>query len=410
MPREIIVTGIHLHANATACFHHCRYCQLKSYRLRPAPLERFVALVERFIEWRNDGHEDFEIAPWYGNSHDYTLATTKALRELEKNLGWKSHVVLLGGVAHRPRREMKQWLVERRVLGIDTVVATFSGHGARHDHWNNMAGNYQFQLDTLHLAAELGLKLQQRILLIRDSVPSLDELLVDLDRIPAASHERWAIPLFYSGVARGVEEQRLTEQEIDSLPARLKDYLRDDRPNWRSEKSGSSMFAGRPMTKRKPWPSASRSMSKVSIGPRPVPAIKSSRSSKLAGVRPILPRRLARSYARVMAPSPMIGCILMCSRWRRLGSIVIRRTMFVGSISAPQNFREFRGSIAARAGRRWGCEAAEHLELAASVGPSPDERVLEWLVTSLISSSSRLGGAHTSGGGARFKLSFPQPG
>jgi hypothetical protein len=236
MPREIIVTGIHLHANAASCFHHCRYCQLKSYRLRPAPLERFVALVERFIEWRNDGHEDFEIAPWYGNSHDYSSATMKALCELEKKLGWKSHVVLLGGVAHRPRQEMKQWLLERRDLGIDTVVATFSGHGGRHDHWNNMAGNYQFQLDALHLATELGMKLQQRILLIRDSVPSLDELLDDLDRIPTAIRERWAIPLFYSGVARGLEEQRLTEVEIDWLPVRLKNCLRDDRPHWRSEK------------------------------------------------------------------------------------------------------------------------------------------------------------------------------
>jgi hypothetical protein len=237
MPREIEITGIHLHANATPCFHHCRYCQLAKPKAIPARFDRYATLIDRFIDWRQaNGRDDFEICPWYGNSHDHDQAVLRGIRRLDQRLGYSSNVVLLGGVAHRSPKDMAAWLQERRENGIDTVVATFSGQGGHHDYWNNKQGNYQFLLDTLGTAAAMGFHLQQRVLLIRDSVPSLDHLFDDLDAIDTAPVTRWAIPLFYSGRSKPLENQRLTTQDMDALPARIRSSLRDDHPNWRSER------------------------------------------------------------------------------------------------------------------------------------------------------------------------------
>lgn len=174
--------------------------------------------------------------PWYGNSHDCDQETLIGLRSIGERMGYQTDVVLLGGVAHRPRDEMRAWLEQRRAVGIDTVVATFSGHGGDHDYWNNKQGNYRFQLDTLHLAAEMGFRLQQRVLLLRDNLGGLERLFDDLDRIRTTDSSRSSIPLFYSGRAKRLEDQRLTEGDFAALPTRLRNSLRDDHPNWRSER------------------------------------------------------------------------------------------------------------------------------------------------------------------------------
>jgi len=237
MAREVRLTGIVLHANAAPCFHHCRYCQLRTSKPRAVSFSGFEKLVNRFLDWRIvSGRPEFEVWPWYGNSHEHDEEMLLGLRSIGRRLGYESDVVLLGGVAHRSMPEMRAWLQERRAAGIDTVVATFSGDREKHDYWNNKEGNWQFQLDTLHLAADMGFRLQERVLLLRDNLPSLERLFDALDTVEAAERNRWAIPLFYSGRAKRLESQRLTEGDFAALPKRIRDSLRGDHEKWRSER------------------------------------------------------------------------------------------------------------------------------------------------------------------------------
>lgn len=237
MPRELRITGIMIHANATPCAYHCRYCQLATSRPKPASFARYAALVERFIEWKDcTGQEDFALWPWHGNSYEHDLPTLAGMLRLDERLGRPHEVLLLGGLRNRPMEVLRPWLEERRALGIRTLVATFSGHGRIHDHWNNADGNYRFQLEALHLAAGMGMKLQQRMLLMRSNILSLEAVLDDLDEIASSDYARWAIPMFYSGRARRLENERLTEDDFERLPPRIKSILRTDSPNWRSER------------------------------------------------------------------------------------------------------------------------------------------------------------------------------
>ncbi len=237
MGREITVNGIFLHAYATPCFHVCRYCQLRTPKAIPADFKRYSALIDRFIDWKEaTGRHDFTVAEWYGNSHDYDRDVQAGVSRLSARQGDPLRVVLLGGTAHRPMAEMRHWLEDRRAVGIDTVVASFPGRAERHDYWNGKKGNYRFQLDTLHLAAEMGMRLQQRLFLIRDTISGFEALLDDLDAIQTTDFERWSYPLFYSGLARRLEAERLTELELDRLPPRIKATFRDDHGEWRSER------------------------------------------------------------------------------------------------------------------------------------------------------------------------------
>lgn len=236
MARQIEITGLCLHANSTPCAYHCRYCQLVTSKARPIPFARYAALVECFIDWRAaSGRADFGLWPWFGNSYEHALPILAGILRLDVRLGQRHQVLLLGGLRHRPMAEMRAWLAERGELGIDTLVATFSGYGEIHDHWNGQQGNYRFQMDCLHLAAEMGMKLQQRVLLMRGNLPTLEKLFDDLDRIEARFN-RWAIPMFYSGRARRLENERLDEADFAALPPRLRACLREDWPNWRSER------------------------------------------------------------------------------------------------------------------------------------------------------------------------------
>jgi len=237
MPRALTITGLAIHANATACAYHCRYCQLPTSKPKRVEFARHAALVERFIDWQaTSGRTDFGLYPWFGNSYEHDLPTLAGILRLEQRLGRDHEVLLLGGLRHRTRTEMRDFLEERRTLGIDTLVATFSGHGSIHDHWNNAAGNYRFQLDALHLAAEMGMELQQRMLLMRSNLPQLESVLDDLDEIDSRQFTRWAIPMFYSGRARRLEDERLTESDFAGLSPRLRACLREDWPNWQSER------------------------------------------------------------------------------------------------------------------------------------------------------------------------------
>ncbi|MGP1664929.1 MAG: hypothetical protein ACTS5I_03235, partial [Rhodanobacter sp.] len=237
MSRTLSITGIAIHANNTSCAYHCRYCQLATSKPKSVSFTRHAALVERFIDWQAaNAVEPFEVWPWYGNSYEHDLPTLAGILRLDQRLGREHKVLLLGGLRHRTRSEMHEFLEARCELGIDTLVATFSGHGERHDHWNNKADNYRFQIDSLHLAAEMGMELQQRILLMRNDLSGLESVLNDLDEIDSRRFTRWAIPMFYSGRARHLESERLTVDDFVGLSSRLRACLREDWPNWQSER------------------------------------------------------------------------------------------------------------------------------------------------------------------------------
>ncbi len=130
---------------------------------------------------------------------------------------------------------MKTWLRERQDIGIKAVVASFAGHGEFHDRWDGRLGDFEFQMRTLRVAASLGMELRQRLFLTNSTIPLMDELIKKLDALPGHVDDRCVYPLFYSGLARRLEDERVTRETFDGLPERIRKLYRSDWKNWRSE-------------------------------------------------------------------------------------------------------------------------------------------------------------------------------
>lgn len=224
--REIAnIAGIHIVLNINPCAHDCRYCFFDNHKNSNLPVGRFLAIIERFLDWKQSRRlKNFHIPFVIYHSDDYDLMTTKKMIELLTRE--KDYMQLfLGGLRMRSEKEMRVWLQERQKLGIRNVIVSFFGHGAVHDYWNNRPGDFAFLMITLKIAAELGMKIEQRLYLLKSTLPYLEELIDKLDELPGKVRKRLIEPLQYSGRAGNMEEERVTEDELERLPEWVRRFL-----------------------------------------------------------------------------------------------------------------------------------------------------------------------------------------
>lgn len=237
MGRSIHIAGIALYARIAPCAHHCRYCLLGEKKLANISFSRFAALVDRFIDWKQQqGMKDFDVFHWVRFSYDFDIVVMTRWIKLWERLG-RCPDMLLGGLPLRPEDELRTWLLERKKAGIQEVHASFAGYGEFHDRWNGRKGDFEFQMKTLQIAAELGMELSQRLFVTNSTLPLLDGLLDKLEAIPAKIRHRYLSPFFYMGFAKQFEGERITEKVLDRLPERLMRLYRANKSNWRSERS-----------------------------------------------------------------------------------------------------------------------------------------------------------------------------
>jgi hypothetical protein len=131
---------------------------------------------------------------------------------------------------------MRNWLQERKEAGFNSVIASFTGYGAFHDRWNGRPGDFERLMQVQRIAADIGMGLHQRIFLTRKTLPYIEDLLVKLEALPGKVIGRDAYLLFYSGHAKHLENDRITEDILDSQPEYIKKLYRGDWKNWRSER------------------------------------------------------------------------------------------------------------------------------------------------------------------------------
>jgi hypothetical protein len=237
MPREIVGKGLRFSLRHAPCAHICRYCLISESRKGSGlPFARFERLVHRFHDWRQAERPDLEIGVFVGPSYDYDIETLKGLARLRERRGAKFRILNLGGLRIRRGDELASWLEERQAAGIAGLHTSLAGHGEIHDRWNGRAGDFDYQLTILRLGAERGMVRQEKLFLTKNTLPVFGGLLDVLDTIPGELRGRSVSPFFYAGLATRYEDERLTEDDRDSLPDRI-NRLRSGRfGEWRSER------------------------------------------------------------------------------------------------------------------------------------------------------------------------------
>ena len=237
MSREIVGKGLRFSLRHAPCAHICRYCLITESRKRSAlPFPRFERLVHRFHDWRQSERPDLEIGIIVGPSFDYDLGTLQGIARLRERRGAKFRILNLGGLRIRRGDALSAWLDERRGAGIVGLHTSLAGSGAVHDRWNGRAGDFDFQLSVLRLGGERGMVRQEKLFLTRNTLPHFDRLLDLLDTIPGELRGRSASPFFYAGLATRYEDERLTEDDRDALPARINQLRSGKFATWLSER------------------------------------------------------------------------------------------------------------------------------------------------------------------------------
>jgi hypothetical protein len=160
----------------------------------------------------------------------------KGVARLRERRGGKFRFVNLGGLRIRRGDELLIWLDERLAAGIVGLHTSLAGYGETHDRWNGRAGDFDYQTTILRLGTERGMTRQEKLFLTKNTVPLFDPLLDILDAIPGEPDSRTASPFFYAGLATRYEDERLTEDDRDSLPERINELRPGRFGTWLSER------------------------------------------------------------------------------------------------------------------------------------------------------------------------------
>jgi hypothetical protein len=237
MSREIVGKGLRFSLRHAPCAHICRYCLISESRKRSAlPFARFEQLVHRFHDWRQTERQDLEIGVFVGPSFDYDIETLKGIARLRERRGAKFRILNLGGLRVRRGEALTAWLEERQAAGIIGFHTSLAGYGATHDRWNGRSGDFDYQLAILRLGGERGMAREEKLFLTKNTLPLFDRLLDLLDAIPGELRRRTASPFFYAGLAARYEDERLTEDDRDSLPERINELRPAKFDTWLSER------------------------------------------------------------------------------------------------------------------------------------------------------------------------------
>ncbi|HUB94293.1 MAG TPA: hypothetical protein VL993_00160 [Stellaceae bacterium] len=238
MQRKIIGKGLRLSLRHAPCAHICRYCLISESRKRSAlPFARFERLVHRFFDWKEQaGRDDLEIGTFVGPSFDYDVETLHGVGRLRARRGGRFQILNLGGIRMRRDEALVAWIEERQAAGITGFHASLAGCGETHDRWNGRAGDFDYQTTMLRLGGERGMAHRYRLFITQSTLPLFDRLLDILDTIPGDTGHRIATPFFYAGLARRYEDERITEDDRDALPGRVRSLPLGKFRDWRSER------------------------------------------------------------------------------------------------------------------------------------------------------------------------------
>jgi hypothetical protein len=234
MSRDFNPVGIHITAGLGQCANQCLHCQLSSKSLAEFSLDRYVSMVDKFINFR--ATTGFPVSQWLGYALNFQVDDFANFLGLHRRLvSVVMKILLLGGLPLMDNDQLSGWLSERMALGSESVMASYFGPPQIHDYMNNKNGHFDWEISAQQLAAQIGLINWQKIFLLKTSLPDMDHILDRLDEVDNVAG-RMAYLLFYSGLGRRFEEHRLTKEILDSQPQRLKSLYRVEKNMiWQSE-------------------------------------------------------------------------------------------------------------------------------------------------------------------------------
>jgi hypothetical protein len=218
---EIDIRGLGFMRYALPCNNHCRFCSAGPKRLDNVSYDRFVSVVERFLDWRERQNLVPMIAPSVMYTHALmTFEQSRKYREMCLRGGYKPLPLQMNGCIFMPDDDLERILENHLRAGYDAYTMTLAGYGETHDLWVGRRGEFDFLMRIARVAARLGYERQEQILLSQSSVSQLRLLTDCLDAL-GGRKTRHIYPFTYIGWARSIEKERVTREVVKEVPQHL---------------------------------------------------------------------------------------------------------------------------------------------------------------------------------------------
>lgn len=202
------------------CHSFCRYCLLASCgKATGVDYMAGEALGGRIIREMKDARPDLHCSYYIGYCMD-TPDLPEFLRFSREYQAPVAKFLQMNGFAFREEPELAELMGSIRENGVELIDLTFYGLEEYHDRFAGRKGDFWFLLRMLDQAVKAGLQVNVSIPLIRENLSQIPELYEMLSTYPL---RRCACFLPHSkGRGRTISEQRITKQEFEQLPEKIR--------------------------------------------------------------------------------------------------------------------------------------------------------------------------------------------
>ena len=209
------------------CENRCRYCLL-SYdgKTVGADYQRSKNYALKFYNWikQNRPKLSFLFGFGYSMEHPSLLEEIKFLQSIESPTG---EFLQFDGMKFRTREELNTLLYDLKECGIKLIDLTFYGEKNYHDKFAARKGDFDYLLETLKVANEVGLPVQVGVALTGENASQINGLLETLYQF---NIERVFLFVPHSeGRGKSLEEVRFSQKDYGLLDDRAKNLLNLDK-------------------------------------------------------------------------------------------------------------------------------------------------------------------------------------
>lgn len=164
------------------CANRCRYCLLSwDGKLLGVDYDRSRRYAEGFHRWIQENRKDLSFVFYYGYSMEHPKLTEAI--DFARQIGSPGGSFLqFDGLKFRNFHEIRTLLTTIQLHGIELIDLTFYGTREYHDKFAVREGDFDYMMDILRIANEVGLAVNAGIALTHENAHQADELIDQLQR------------------------------------------------------------------------------------------------------------------------------------------------------------------------------------------------------------------------------------
>lgn len=214
-----------------SCYNHCKHCLLSwNNKLLGIDYERSIKYARSFFEWLKKNHPNISFIYYFGYSmeHPKLFDVIKFCQETNSPSG---KFLQFDGMKKRNKEELKEFILKLKESGIELLDFTFYGTKEFHDKFAGRSGDYELMMDSIEVALEIGMNLEVGIVVTKDNLNQLDEL---VNIFESRNIRLFLFTPHSQGRGKNLIKSKITIDDYNNLSDRVKKYF--NRQNNKTQK------------------------------------------------------------------------------------------------------------------------------------------------------------------------------